>query len=168
MTDAVIDAVWEESQIDMVKITNNLIRKYGLDRDFFYEGQYAFYTKFKEYYKDKKQYLSFLYTCLENSAKNMYRRKVKDSRHSSVTTDEYGGERCIFDTLVSKDNFYEELFIKEINEALEKKLEWYEYFVFKHLMDGYSKTTIKEALGITELELGVIRDNIKNEIKKYI
>jgi len=164
--------VWEDNLTDIKKIINRIKYDYKLDHEFPLEAENLFHEKFDKYYEDGKQYLSFFYSCLINKAKNVYRKRVAESK---LITSYKTADGTVVDAIDSlhiascynQMTMLEEMHLDQIYKELEEKLEWYEFFTFTHLVDGYTKKDIKDSLGINELILVEIHNNIKKELRRF-
>ncbi len=164
--------VWQDNLTDIKKIINKIRFDYKLDSNFHLEAENLFHEKFEKYYDDGKQYLSFFYSCLTNKAKNVYRKRIAESK---LITSIQTSDGRILDALdfvdiqphYNQTTFLDDMHIDHIYKQLEDKLEEYEFDIFKYLVDGRTKIDIKESYGINESVLQLIIDNIKGELQPF-
>ena len=164
------DIVWNRNFGRIQSIIGGIVYGYRLEGDTFKrEAQNKFYENFAKYYEDDGSYLSFFYASLSNLAKNKVKSKARDMKHTSMVMDEEGEETSIFDIISIEDNsMHDELFMNEINELMKNTLDEQEYFVYEHLVEGWSAKDIGLMLNEKPARVWEMRNNIGTTLKGYL
>jgi DNA-directed RNA polymerase specialized sigma24 family protein len=163
------DKVWGRNSSRIGSIIGGIAHGYGLDETFKREAHNKFYENFERYYEDDDGYLKFFYSCLINMAKNRVKTKSRDTRNVSVVTGEDGEDTSIYDMMSVEDNsMQEQLFINEINDIMKSTLDEVEYFVYQHLLEGWTPCEIRKMIGVSSTEIFEIKNIIGKKLKGYL
>ncbi len=163
------DTVWNRNKSRIGGIIGGIVYGYRLEDNFKREAQNKFYENFERYYEDDDSYLKFFYACLSNLAKNRVKTKARDTRNVSSVISSEGEETSIYDAVNIEDNsMHDELFINEINELMGNTLGELEFFVYEHLLEGWSTNEISKMLGISSIRVYEMRSMIGKKLKGYL
>lgn len=163
------DTVWNRNKSRIAGIIGGISYGYRLEDNFKREAQNKFYENFERYYEDDDSYLKFFYACLSNLAKNRVKAKARDLRNISSVMSDDGEETCIYDAVNIEDNSMQsELFINEINGLMKDSLGELEFFVYEHLLEGWSTNEISQMLEVSPARVYDMRSGIGKKLKGYL